>query len=42
LLPSIMVTDVLNEHPPAAIVCRKTENKDKYAEFCEEMLEGLD
>ena len=42
LLPSIMVRDVLNEHPRAAIAYRKTENKDKYAEFYEEMLEGLD
>lgn len=37
-----MVTGILNEHPRAAIAYRKTEDKDKYAEFYETMLEGLD
>jgi 4-hydroxy 2-oxovalerate aldolase len=37
-----MVTGVLNEHPRAAIARRKTEGRDKYAEFYEEMLETVD
>ena len=37
-----MVTGVLNEHPRSAIAVRKTENRDKYAEFYEEILEELD
>lgn len=37
-----MVTGVLNEHPRSGIAYRQTENKDKYAEFYEQMLEALD
>jgi len=37
-----MITGILNEHPRAAIAMRKTENRDKYAEFYEEILETLD
>ena len=37
-----LVTGILNEHPRSAIAIRKTENKDKYAEFYEEMFESLD
>ena len=40
--PSITVADVLYEHSRAAIACRKTEDKDKYALSYEGMLEGLD
>jgi 4-hydroxy 2-oxovalerate aldolase len=36
-----MITGILNEHPREAIAYRKTENKDKYAEFYEQMLESL-
>ncbi|MFC1676605.1 aldolase catalytic domain-containing protein [Planctomycetota bacterium] len=37
-----MVTSILNEHPRAAIAMRKTENKDKYAEFYEEIRDAVD
>ena len=37
-----MVTGMLNEHPRAAIAYRSTPDKDKYAEFYERMLEGLE
>ncbi len=36
-----MLTGILNEHPRAAIACRESENKDKYAEFYERLLEGV-
>ena len=36
-----MVTGILNEHPRSAIARRTTEDKDKFAEFYEEMLEAL-
>lgn len=32
-----MVTGILNEHPRSAIAVRKTDRKDKYAEFYEEI-----
>lgn len=37
-----MVTGILNEHPRSAIARRTTEDKDKFAEFYEEILEALD
>lgn len=37
-----MITGILNEHPRAAIAYRKTDDKDKYAEFYEQLLEGLE
>jgi 4-hydroxy 2-oxovalerate aldolase len=37
-----VITGVLNEHPRAGIARRKSADKDKYAEFYEEMLEALD
>ncbi|MDT8287997.1 MAG: hypothetical protein RQ748_12880 [Elusimicrobiales bacterium] len=37
-----MVTGILNEHPRAAIAYRETDDKDKYAEFYEQLLEGLE
>ncbi len=37
-----MVTGILNEHPRAAIAYRGTPDKDKYAEFYERLLEGLE
>jgi len=37
-----MVTGILNEHPRSAIARRTTEDKDKFAEFYEEMLEALE
>ena len=37
-----MVTGILNEHPRAAIARRQSKDKDKYAEFYEEILESLD
>lgn len=37
-----MITGILNEHPRSAIAYRKTDNKDKYAEFYEQMCETLD
>jgi len=36
-----MLTGILNEHPRAAIACRESENRDKYAEFYERLLEGV-
>lgn len=41
LLP-YMITGILNEHPRSAIAMRKTAEKDKYAEFYEQMCETLD
>ena len=37
-----MVTGMFNEHPRAAIAMRKTGNKDRYAEFYEEIKDVLD
>jgi len=37
-----MLTGMLNEHPRAAIAYRATPDKDKYAEFYERLLEGLE
>jgi 4-hydroxy 2-oxovalerate aldolase len=37
-----MITGILNEHPRAGIAMRKTENKDKYAEFYQELSRSLD
>ena len=37
-----VITGILNQHPRSAIAMRKTENKDKYAEFYEELGETLD
>lgn len=37
-----VITGILNEHPRAAIAKRKGPDKDKYAEFYEEILEALD
>jgi 4-hydroxy 2-oxovalerate aldolase len=37
-----MITGMFNEHPRAAIAVRKTENKDKYAEFYEEIKDVVD
>jgi len=37
-----MVTGILNEHPRSAIALRKTSQKDKYAEFYEQMRDSLD
>lgn len=37
-----MLTGILNEHPRAAIAYRSTPEKDKYAEFYERLLEGLE
>jgi 4-hydroxy 2-oxovalerate aldolase len=37
-----MVTGILNEHPRAAIAYRQTDDKDKYAEFYEQLLEGIE
>ena len=37
-----MATGILNEHPRAAIAMRKTENKDKYAAFYEDLRAGMD
>ncbi|UCG57426.1 MAG: aldolase catalytic domain-containing protein [Phycisphaerales bacterium] len=37
-----MVTGILNEHPRSGIAYRQTDDKDKYAEFYEQMLEALD
>jgi len=37
-----MLTGILNEHPRAAIAYRETPTKDKYAEFYERLLEGID
>lgn len=41
LLP-YMITSLLNEHPRAAIAMRQTDDKDKYAEFYEELKAGPD
>lgn len=37
-----VITGILNEHPRAAIARRASEDKDKYAEFYEEILEAMD
>ena len=37
-----MVTGILNEHPRSAIALRKTDQKDKYAKFYEQMRDSLD
>lgn len=37
-----MVTGILNEHPRSAIARRASEDRDKYAEFYEEMLESIE
>ncbi len=37
-----MITGALNEHPRSAIAMRKTEDKDKYAEFYQEMRQTID
>ena len=37
-----MVTGILNRHPKSAIAIRKTEDKDKYAEFYEKMRDSFD
>ncbi|MFH1616231.1 MAG: aldolase catalytic domain-containing protein [Planctomycetota bacterium] len=37
-----VITGILNRHPKAAIDYRKTENRDKYAEFYEELSEALE
>ncbi len=34
-----MVTGILNEHPRSAIAYRKTDDRDKFAEFYEQMRE---
>ncbi len=39
IIPYI-VTGVLNEHPLTAIAYRKTKDKDKFAQFCEQMREA--
>lgn len=36
-----MITGILNEHPRAAIARRDSEDRDKCAEFYEEMLDAL-
>lgn len=36
-----LITGILNEHPRSAIAVRKTEDKDKFAQFYEEMTEAL-
>ena len=33
------ITGILNEHPRSAIAYRKSDDKDKYAEFYEQMRE---
>ncbi|MHC4623616.1 MAG: aldolase catalytic domain-containing protein [Planctomycetota bacterium] len=37
-----MITGILNEHPRSAIALRQTKQKDKYAEFHEQMRDSLD
>ena len=37
-----VITGILNRHPRSAIAMRKTENKDKYVEFYDEISEHLD
>jgi len=37
-----MITGILNEHPRSGIAMRKTDQKDKYAEFYREMRASLD
>ena len=39
LIP-FMVTGILNEHPRSGIACRQSEDKDKFMEFYEDMLES--
>lgn len=35
------LTGILNEHPRAAIACRESENRDKYTESYERLLEKV-
>ena len=35
-----MITGMMNEHPRSAIAYRNTPDKDKYAEFYEQMREA--
>jgi len=37
-----MLTGILNEHPRAAIAYRDCDDRDKYAEFYERLLEGIE
>lgn len=37
-----LVTGILNEHPRSAIAIRQTEDKDKYAEFYQNMIDVMD
>jgi len=37
-----VITGILNEHPRSAIAMRKTEDKDKFAEFFEDLNETVD
>ena len=37
-----VITGILNRHPRAAIAVRKTENKDKYVEFYEDIIDPQD
>ena len=37
-----VITGILNEHPRSAIAWRKTDQKDKYAEFYQDMNEQID
>jgi len=41
LIPD-MITGIVNEHPRHAIARRASEDRDKFAEFYEEMMESLD
>ena len=36
------ITGILNEHTRAARAMRQTDQKDKYAEFYEELYEAID
>ena len=37
-----VITGILNEHPRSAIAMRETPNKDKYAEFYQEMRDAVE
>ena len=37
-----LVTGILNEHPRAAIARRDSEDRDKFAEFYDEMLDAVE
>ena len=41
LIPYV-ITSILNEHPRSAMEMRKTDSRDKYAEFYEEIREAVD